>query len=389
MASFPQFSLLPTELQFYILSFCSPRILFQVMRVSSPLRLEASKLFWAHSEAYFLVSAQWLVDGGYPGSTYDDLSFLRHVQNIFVECGGVERSVCPNYDEVVVIQQDRIHTFWESLASMFPKVKRVMLDDFWEPRWWNLQTLPVPYGLHILAQHSPLHITTTALIVEEVGKNAAAYPGVPMAPTQQFQRSLYQPLASGVFAPAPSAWPWKIVLPPTKPFNGPVGKYMALGHRGDLIQLQQNGLWPLMVEALDRHHFHNGKNEPFSCPSPDCGAYFTQAGQWTIHAAEMHYNEWIIGDRFCLLPPGLKQEFEERARALKMQLEQIGQSCRSIRDHWYEQSTGKQEEMEREWMAQLENNRAWDTGTTPRASRLWNDFLQEMIEAADRRERDS
>jgi hypothetical protein len=377
MASFPQFSLLPTEIQFHILSFCSPRILFQVMRVSSALRLEASKLFWAHPEAYFPFSAQWFVDGGYPGSTYDDLSFLRHVQNVFVECEGLEHSVCPSYDEVVVVRQDRIHTFWESLARTCPNAKRVMLNDSREPRWSD-KTLPVPYALRILTQHSPLHITTAALIVEEVGKNAAAHPGVPVAPTQQWQRSFYQPLASGAWATVPSAWPWKIILPPTKPFNGPVGKYRALEHKRDMIQLQHDGLWLLMVEALDRHHFHDGKNEPFSCPSPDCSAYFTQAGQWTIHAAELHYNEWVMEDRFCLLPLGLKREFEERARALQMQWDQVAQPAKSIRDRWHEQGGENQEEIKREWMTQLENDRAWDTGTTSSASRLWNDFLQRM-----------
>ncbi|KAH7076790.1 hypothetical protein BKA63DRAFT_510779 [Paraphoma chrysanthemicola] len=63
---FPLFSILPAELHLRILSFCSPQVLFQVMRVSSALRVEASKLFWAHREAYVQVPTSWLLSGAYP-----------------------------------------------------------------------------------------------------------------------------------------------------------------------------------------------------------------------------------------------------------------------------------------------------------------------------------
>jgi hypothetical protein len=75
-----------------------------------------------------------------------------------------------------------------------------------------------------------------------------------------------------------------------------------------------------MVEALDRHHFYNGANKPFMCLLTNCNAYFKQAGEWSIHAAEMHYNEWVAGDRFSILPVELKTEFEQQERALQEQL---------------------------------------------------------------------
>ena len=83
--SFVCFNALPDELKLRILSFCSASTLFQLMRVSSGLRTEASKLFWAHPNAYFLVEAQWLLDGGYPGYTHSDLAFLANVQNVQVD----------------------------------------------------------------------------------------------------------------------------------------------------------------------------------------------------------------------------------------------------------------------------------------------------------------
>lgn len=59
------FNRLPQELQLHILSMCSASSLFQLMRVSSRLRVEASKLFWAKEDAYFLVQTSWLLEGAY------------------------------------------------------------------------------------------------------------------------------------------------------------------------------------------------------------------------------------------------------------------------------------------------------------------------------------
>jgi hypothetical protein len=87
ISSFPQFGKLPTELKVHILTFCSAPSLLQVMRVSSTLRIEAAKLFWADPNSYYLIEFSWLLDGGYPGNTCHDLSFLSHVQNVEVHCG--------------------------------------------------------------------------------------------------------------------------------------------------------------------------------------------------------------------------------------------------------------------------------------------------------------
>jgi hypothetical protein len=162
---------------------------------------------------------------------------------------------------------------------------------------------------------------------------------------------------------------------------------MALDHKCDKVQQQTEGLWFLMVEALDRHHFYNGANEPFWCPSSSCHAYFEQAGKWPIHAAEMHYNDWVTGDRFSILPVEVKMEFEQRERALQEQSTQVFQSAKRIQDRWNGQGGTRQEEIEHQWIAQLENDSAWDTGTTPRASRLWIDFVQQMNEAKAQTER--
>jgi hypothetical protein len=50
--SFSHYNALPSELQVYILTFCSAPTLFQLMKVSSGLRADVGKLFWADPEAY-------------------------------------------------------------------------------------------------------------------------------------------------------------------------------------------------------------------------------------------------------------------------------------------------------------------------------------------------
>jgi hypothetical protein len=78
-----------------------------------------------------------------------------------------------------------------------------------------------------------------------------------------------------------------------KHFNRLVGRFRKLGYQLYYnIRLQQHGLWPLMVEALDRQFFDLGRNTSFACPLPSCTAYFNQAREWTIHAAKVYYQEW-------------------------------------------------------------------------------------------------
>jgi hypothetical protein len=46
-----------------------------------------------------------------------------------------------------------------------------------------------------------------------------------------------------------------------------------------------------MVEALDRQFFNLERNTSFAYPLPSYTANFNQAGEYTIHAAKVHYQE--------------------------------------------------------------------------------------------------
>jgi hypothetical protein len=82
------------------------------MHVSSALRADASKLFWANPSAYFLVDAYWLLDRGYPGYQCSDLTFLQNVQNVEIEYEpSTNNDIWPRLGEEMAIRQDRITTF--------------------------------------------------------------------------------------------------------------------------------------------------------------------------------------------------------------------------------------------------------------------------------------
>ena len=346
--------------------------------MSSVLRAEASKLFWANPKAYFLVSSNWLTDGAYPAYTHCNISFLPYVQNVLVDSReGTDQRIFPIHDETMVVRPERITVFWNSLTKRCPNVKRVFIDQNWLSSPRRMESQQVPRALRILIHSSPSDIQTSTFIVEETNDTPTVC-SASILSTPTCQRSLYRPSAGGIWALVKSPQPWKTILPPAKKFNGPVGRYQQLDYNRTLTQLQRNGLWPLMVEALDRHYFYMGNNELFSCPSSTCNAYFQKAGEWTIHAAESHYNDWVTRDRFSILPRELRVEFEEREKALGRKEDEIRRIFNNMRDDWREGSVRKQREKERGWIEQLEKDMAWNTGTTPKESRLWQNLLQQM-----------
>jgi hypothetical protein len=97
-----------------------------------------------------------------------------------------------------------------------------------------------------------------------------------------------------------------------------------------------------------------------------------------VHAADYHLKDWRMGQRFCILPDELRVIFEERERALESNNEELRTRFWRIKKEWNEEGGKKRRQIESEWMKQLENDNAWNTGKMARESRLWRDFLLEM-----------
>lgn len=369
--SFCSFSTLPAELQLYILSFCSASTLFQLMHASPTLRAEASKHFWANPNAYFHVSAYWLLEGGYPGYQCCDAALLQNVQNIEIEYPPyMNGRIWERHDEEIHIRQDRINTFWKSVKRIFPQLKRAIFNQNGEAVIWG-GTEVVPSPLRALIQASPFTIQISAFVTETQplrdGDNSSTNA---LPPAKSWRRSIYQLTGSNEWTRLESKHS-QTILPPVKRISGLLGEYWELRERCLRFGLQQDGLWLLGIEALDRLHFDNGRNDPFSCPWPGCDAYFGKAGEWTIHAIESHHTE---SRKYHMFPDEIKERLGNRAERIQKSGEEARVRFNAIRDEWNNAGMDKRTEIERVWVEQL--NAMWGIKMSAGESKLWTDFVE-------------
>jgi hypothetical protein len=371
---FPQFKKLPTEIQLRVLALCPAHTLFKLMHVSSMLRTEASKLFWANPDIAFLVDAIWLMEGGYPSFSNSDLSFLQQVQKVEIDCHPATVNRICHTENKRVTQRGAITSFWKSVTQRLPNVRKIVLNQYWQsPPWWEHKA--VMYPLRVLLKARPPGIEVAILVQERIDSvdidNLASH-------TKKWQRSLYHPATGGGWIRCHKRRHDTTILIPNKQFNGPIGEYHRLGHDHERLWSQRFALWPLMIEALDRHHFDYGRNIPFTCPMSGCDAYMARSGEWMAHAVDSHCFHWSTRDFIPLLPDELRAIFEERVKSIEEMLDKIYQQYKKIEVDWNEQDKQKRREIQRSWMDQLKNDVAWDTGKKAGESRLWTEFWQRM-----------
>lgn len=376
--SFHRFSTLAAELQLRILSVCPASTLFQLMHVSSTLRTEASKLFWANPGAYFVVDANWLLDGGYLGYQCCDIAFLQNVQNVEVEYEpSTNNDIWPRFIGNKKIRQDRIITFWDSITRRFPQAKSVVINQNGEPGiWGGVDTVPPP--LQALVEACP-HTIKICVLVSERQSLSSAETSTGIQTVSTWQRATYRFEPSRTWTKLESRHSQTVLLP-ISPFDGLVGRFEVLKQRCLRIQLQQYGLWPLAIEALDRYHFDSGKNDPFACPWQECNAYFDKAGAWTVHAALSHYQ---YPTQFSILPDNIRSLCEQRASLLEESIRQAKTQFGKIQEEWINAGLDGQGAIERAWIGQLKYNRRWDASIERAGkNKIWADFIEWASESS-------
>lgn len=255
------------------------------------------------------------------------------MQNVEVDYWqGIDDRICPLHEDgTVEVQQDQITNFWESLVKRCPRAKRVIVNQCWTSLQARKETQCVPRALQHLIQSSPLGVRASAFIVEK-GEDLHADTCVTASSAEKWQRAVYQLSAESRWEKIKSKQDWETILAPAKQYNGPVGRFQEIQRRSSLAILHEYGMWPIIVEAVDRYHFDGGINKPFACPSSSCDGYFQKAGEWTIHAAEMHYQESLTGDEFRNMPQAVREEFQGREKRLAEQSEQIEQDVKQVRN---------------------------------------------------------
>ena len=372
------FHQLPEEVQLHILAMCPASTLFQLMRTSSKLRTEASKLFWGERDTYFLVEARWLIDKAYSGQSTWDMAFLANVQNLEIEYQPVlTLDICLQRDGTREIQRNLIDNFWDSLKSRFPGVKKVIINHNEESLGWEDKKELFPLALQLLVQACPPGIESSVLFLEKKPQPQLIAKTKGWR-TATWQRCLFRQASNGQWSKSKQGKLWKTVMMPPKRFNGPVGHFNELKfHCYQTIPLQRFGLWPLMVEALDRHHFDAGRNAPFACPLSGCTTYFSQAGEWTVHAAKVHYLEWKT--LLEILPSGgVGAGVKERSQALDRKTKEVQKAFKVMKDAWVAGDNATQREMKSGWIEQLSSDAAWETEEKGEKSKVWLEFMQEV-----------
>lgn len=382
-SSFSQFSQLPTEIQFRILAFCSAPALFQLMHVSSTLRIEAAKLFWTDPYTYYLIESDWLFKGGYPGNTHYDLSFLSHIQNVEIEyLQGADFRIDPIRPAGQTdIQHELVSDFWSTFRRRFQRARKVIINQNWVP---HLDREPVglfSHALTALVTACPPDIDVSVSIREDKSPNLDN--ANISLPKDIWYRSLHRHMPDGGWRKVPLYLDRTTLSMPIKTFHGPVGAYQKVWYWGNKLHLQRIALGFLIIEALDRYHFDDGELEPFSCPVAGCDAYFKRAGQWTLHATRMHRpdliaNEEVTETRLRMVPEELKECFKRHERNLVSKDIELAREVRRIQHEWNKEGPEKRRHVKSAWMNQLENDNAWWTGTEARESELWKRFTRTM-----------
>jgi hypothetical protein len=368
--AFSMFNRLPAEIQLHIVAMCSISTLFQLMHTSSKLRREASKLFWGQKATYFVVEAEWLINKAYPGQSFWDMAFFANVQNVEVEYQPViSKMICCYEYGTLDIRHDLIDTFWAALKHWCPKLQKVILNQSKGSYTLEDDNEPFPQALQCLL------LKCSLLYLEQKPQSTT---GILQWRTDPWQRCLFQYTGGrGWLKTEPQRMRRTILMPP-KQFTGPVGHYIGLRYQAHMkIPLQRLGLWPLMVEALDCYHFDGVHDKPFSCPLSGCTAYFSQGGEWSVHAAEVHYREQ---KKLLEVLPSNRTgaELRERSQTLDRKTKQIQEEFRIVREAWVAGNETAQEEIRQLWIEQLHHDAAWETQETGMKSTLWADFMHDV-----------
>ncbi|CAN9323968.1 unnamed protein product [Alternaria alternata] len=385
LGSFPHFQRLPAELQVRILSCCPAPTLWQLMRVSSTLRIESSKLFWASPSASFLLSADWLLGGGYAGRTYHDLSFLRHVQNVEIECHCLYDELWPEHKANDPFcpedaRQDVVDIMWTTLRKTCPRIKSVVFNHQKIMSSIELEGAGnVPECLKALIQACPRNIVAEVSTVEErEGRywNNGTYSDFYNV---ECRRAHYRPLQGGGWEELVSKAKQDAVLVPGRRFRGIVGQFEKSYFLFRRRVLQERAFWPLVIEALDRYHFDDGRNNAFQCPNVDCGSVFTKPGEWTIHAATTKHGWAKVEDGlFDILPPELRAVFETKFNLIEAKQQASEEGSTKMSKDWNEEGEERRKEMEQEFLQQLENDADWATGEQAVDHQIWKNFIRVM-----------
>jgi hypothetical protein len=277
------------------------------------------------------------------------------------------------------MRQDVVETMWTALRKGCPRVKKVVFNQQIMSGTDVEGTGNVPECLEVLIRTCPKDIVAEAFIVEErEGRhwNNGTYSNFYKV---ECRTAHYRPLEGGSWEELEPTAKQYAVLVPGRLFRGPVGHFEKNYFLFRRRVVQEYAFWPLAIEALDRHHFDEGRNNAFQCPKADCDVVFTKPGEWTIHAATTKHG-WarVEDDLFDILPTELRTVFEAKYNQMEAKREELSEESIKTFNNWNDGGEEKRKEMEQEFLQQLENDKDWATGEQAVEHQIWKNFIKAM-----------
>ncbi|KAF2675351.1 hypothetical protein BT63DRAFT_436267 [Microthyrium microscopicum] len=379
---FHLYSRLPLEIQWMIVEACDATTLFNLMQVSSSIRIRAKPLFWSHSSVWYYADINDLPlhkrQGADKGFDYD---FLRQVEQVELVLDDLEcwydYFLTPEMAQDSRNVVDTAEIFWRAFHFTFPCVQRIMFSSPWEA---------LPSGdinFSTLLRVAPKHISITWCMDLQ--------PRLSPAP-RRLDR--YEWRANVAWVLTDHCWNRHRVFAPKHKVRGPVGKFQRWDWLEKELKTSTTGLRYLRAEAYENYRFGGQRNLPFTCPSPNCQETFERAGEYGAHYhdqlanGKVHDEWWNVaygeGQIKGLSPSGLlPEEVEKYLERLEQrhneERNRLAELFAELTLDWGEKGSATRAAYEQEFCAQLKYDRIYRCGDDdPKELQQWRRLKHRM-----------
>ncbi|PVH99342.1 hypothetical protein DM02DRAFT_615126 [Periconia macrospinosa] len=349
---FPQYSNLPPEIRLQIIQMCDSATLFQLMHTSRETRVEARKLFFSDSEAWYCIEAKWLLYGGHVGDTLFDVDFLACVERldidfeyVYVDEFGTLRRGGPRK----TAEYEWILNFWKTVQHRFPRVKYIRIRD--ERNRLPDELPPAIYKNVANMCPAGLNVNVSISLLKRGGSRNSRK-------RRMIWLLLSTPENLREWVECTNEPPGLNIIPPHKVLRGPVGRYQRTCATRQDISYQRDGIEVHRMAAMEKFHFQNQESpKPFGCSTPGCDAWFENPEEYTSHGIETGH------DKNEKLPEQFAALFAENEQRLERLWESWEKEDDSFREEWSGWDESEQRTVaEQEFLHQLEHDPLYAQG---------------------------
>ena len=352
--SFYQHAELPAELQLLIIQHCDAPTLFQLMRTTRDIRIEATRLFFSDPAIWYRLEADFLLKRPSAGDSLYEPCFLASVEQLEVYSPHLKSRVWKPDMEGKTFQSSKerseyvnehikanIQAFWCTVQQFCPQLKRIMFtrdgESFPDK---NVMVDCFQRMAQLCPQGLDVFFYTNEPAEEAVNRRR--------------KRILWQLSTSDEIPPKPEAHlkaPGMIVVPPQKTNRGRVGEFIKARTIGEKYCSQSFAAEFYRAAAVE-HHYFLGRHKPFGCSVANCDAWFDQPEQYTTHLLATRHGE---GET----PPGQAEALLTANTKLELMMERKMQELNDKFWNWWgleDSSSEQRTKAEMEVMHQLEHD---------------------------------